>query len=595
MNFSNEFIDRVRVANPIVEVIGERITLTKFGKNHKACCPFHNEKTPSFTVASDKGIFKCFGCGEGGNVFNFIMKFEGTNFSEAIELLAKRAGIPLELPAGVTNSHLTKLREKNSRLLEVCWAAGAFFSEKLLGTKDVMEYLNKRAINLETARAFKLGYAPSSWDDLYSQLRKNGFSLEEIEAAGLISKTESGTITDKFRNRLIFPIWNLSGDVIAFAGRAIDDALPKYLNSPETPLYNKSKVLYPINLTKKAIAETKTVIICEGYMDVIALAKHGFINCIASCGTALTQEHAHLLKRFAKKVIVAYDGDQAGQAATVKNINVLLEQGLEVRVLSIPAPDDPDSYLTQNGTAAFQELLDHSQPFFEFLLESLIKTHDISLTTGKLEVFRALFPIFEITNNEIFIEDYIQKISNRIGTSINLIQREYAQYLNSKQKQFRVRKNVQNDFSEINKAEKILLAAVLSSLTGLEYVYKNFDSKYIQNTLVQEIMLDIFKKYEEDNWNCAELYINEISETEHHLITTVQAEIIIDESKIIQIIEDCCKTLINDLHVSQIAKLKTELLNESDSKIQNEILIKIQNLQKKKNENSKIKKLTLNN
>lgn len=405
-------IEEIRQNNDIVEVISEYTNLKKAGKNYQGLCPFHNEKTPSFSVNADKQLFHCFGCKAGGNVFNFIMKIENLNFSEAIELLAKRAKIVLP------NYGDDRIKGEKDRLYEVNLLANRYFHYLLLQTKSgekARAYLKQRGIAPETMEKFRLGYAANGWDGLLNSLSKRGFSPEILEKVGLVvpRKQQSGYY-DRFRNRLIFPIFDLRGRVIGFGGRVLDDSLPKYLNSPETLLFNKSKSLYGLYHSRESIRTKQQVIMVEGYMDFLSLYQAGVENVVASLGTALTQEQAKLLTRYAGEVIIAYDADVAGAAATMRGLEILQSQGLRVKILDLPAGDDPDSFLRRKGKEAFLDLLANSLPWVEYNLQKTL--NEYRTTTGsKGQIVEKLLPILAKVNNQIERDEYIRSLSEKLS------------------------------------------------------------------------------------------------------------------------------------------------------------------------------------
>ncbi len=347
----------------IVDLISEYVSLKKAGQNLKGLCPFHTEKTPSFTVSPAKQIFHCFGCNTGGDMFSFLTRYENLTFPEALNMLAKRAGVELRTRPG----SVQKTGEKEI-MVSIHKDSLAFFEHHITKSDQSQKYLKGRGINRDTQNLFSLGYAPKSWNALLNYLIKKGYKPELIKKAGLISKGAKGYY-DTFRHRIIFPIYDLKGDVVAFGGRSIDGSDPKYLNSPETLIFNKRKVLYGLYKAKNAIKESGSALFMEGYMDVITAQMYGISNAVAPLGTALTQEHGKLIKRFAEDVVLVFDSDQAGIKAAKKAADILLESGLNVKMLLFPAKEDPDSFLRNQGKAAFQNLLDNPLTIIDFLLK----------------------------------------------------------------------------------------------------------------------------------------------------------------------------------------------------------------------------------
>ena len=359
-------IEEVRMASDIVDVVSDYVALKQKGRNFFGLCPFHPEKTPSFSVNPEKQIFHCFGCGTGGNVFTFIMKEEGVSFPEAVRILAKRAGISIPEPEETTDVNL-QVREALYHINEM---AMAFYEEQLFSPagREALEYLHSRGFTDDGIRTFHLGYAPDSFDALLKHATARHFSPEKLEQAGLLNKRDDGGYYDRFRHRIMFPILNLSGKVIAFGGRRLssDDTIPKYVNSPETPIYHKSNVLYGLFLARDAIREQDLAIFVEGYTDMMRLYLSGIRNVVATSGTALTPLQARLVRRYTKNVTLLYDSDTAGAAATLRGADVLVEQGLEVKVAELQEGEDPDSFVQKYGSDALREQLAKAIPLLDF-------------------------------------------------------------------------------------------------------------------------------------------------------------------------------------------------------------------------------------
>ena len=382
---SQQQIDEIIEKNDIGDVIGEYVKLERKGSGYSGLCPFHNEKTPSFSVHEGKQIFKCFGCGKGGNVVQFIMLAENLTYPEALEHLAQRAGITLE--KSISKEHEEKSRIK-SDIIAINKLAARFFYETLKKSPHAQKYFYDRGIRAETVKQFGLGYAPDSWDALYQHFQKSGISPkpELLEKAGLITSREGKKgYYDKFRNRVIFPIFDVQGNVIAFGGRVMDNSMPKYLNSPETPAYSKGNNLYALNIAKKS--QSDRVIIVEGYMDCIALHKAGISWAVASLGTALTEAQARLLKKYFNEVIIGYDADSAGQKATMRGLDILARAGFRVRVLSLADVDknvkDPDEFLKKHSVDELLKAVDMSKSLIEYKISKIEERYPTSSIESK--------------------------------------------------------------------------------------------------------------------------------------------------------------------------------------------------------------------
>ncbi|MGQ9631457.1 MAG: DNA primase [bacterium] len=425
MEIPREIIDEIRSRNDIVEVVKEHLTLRPSGKNFKALCPFHSEKTPSFIVNSEKQIFHCFGCGEGGNVYSFVMKMEKVGFPEAVRILAARAGVEhlLKLPP------LSERQSLRERVCDVNERVVEYYHNLLLNSEAgarAREYLARRGIGAEAIQRFKLGYAPDSWNAVISFGRRSGISEEDLLRAGLVVKGRDGnSYYDRFRQRLIFPIWDGKNRVVALGGRALDDSLPKYINSPETPAYNKSSILYGLNWARREIQERDAAILVEGYMDCVALHQVGITNAVASLGTSLSREHVGLLRRYARRVFIAYDSDSAGVAATLRGLDLFLEAGVQVKVVPLPEGMDPDSFIRKEGKGAFDELLRKSLPFFEFRLGRAVEGNDITTAEGKTKVVAEVIPTLVRMRSAIERQEGVKLLAERLGLDEGIILDEF--------------------------------------------------------------------------------------------------------------------------------------------------------------------------
>ena len=396
---AGSFADKVKQQADIVRVVGEYVRLKKSGQNFTGLCPFHGEKTPSFAVHPVKQIFHCFGCGKGGDVFSFVMEMEKCQFPEALRIVAEKCGIAIPRPKERSPEE-RKENQQRAALVEMHREAQAFFVHQLETTaegKAARAYLEDRGLNAEAVARFGIGYAPSGGDALLRYLKQK-YAEKLLVESGLISRDQSGRLFDRFRRRITFAIANESGKVVAFGCRALGDDLPKYLNSPETPIYSKSNVLYYMDRAKDAIRRQDFAVLVEGYMDAIAVARAGISNVVASCGTSLAEPQIKLLGRFTKRVIVNYDPDAAGQAATERSISLLLEQDFEVRVLALPAigdkKADPDLFIREKGAEAYVKALKESPPYVDYLI-ARARQMDLTTGEGKLRALNFLMPYLQ--------------------------------------------------------------------------------------------------------------------------------------------------------------------------------------------------------
>lgn len=423
-----EFIDEVRTSNDIVNVVSEYVRLERKGKNYFGLCPFHKEKSPSFSVEPGKQIYYCFGCGKGGNVINFVMQVENLDYLQAIRLLAERAR--LTVPEGESEEEKKKYH-LIEELLKLNKDAAKFFYGQFMKEENhiARAYLKERKISLDTIKKFGLGYSTESWDDLYKYITSAGYSDFLIEKSGLFLKKKAGGYVDRFRNRIMFPIFDVRGNVIAFGGRAIKKGdMPKYMNSPETPVYSKSRNLYALNIAKNS--GKNNIIVVEGYMDVISLHQSGIINTVASLGTALTESQARLLKKYAEDVIISYDADSAGQAATVRGLGILTEAGCSVKVLTVPEGKDPDEFVKNKGRDAFQRLIENAVTLVEYKIRLLKKDISTDNVEGRISFLTKISQLLAQIDSSVEREVYIRKISKEYDISEDSLFQEVYKIIN---------------------------------------------------------------------------------------------------------------------------------------------------------------------
>lgn len=394
--------EQIRNAVDIVQIIGERVPLKKAGKAYLARCPFHTEKTPSFNVNPDLQIYKCFGCGVGGDVFSFLMAYDKISFPEALRALAERAGIPMT--DTVSRKHQAR-REANDPYYQANALAREYFVDSLNDPKkgtSAREYLTQRGLTEETIHKFGLGYAPDSWDGLLALARIRNITPNILVESGLAVRNEKGRVYDRFRGRVTFPITNDSGRVVAFGARTLDpDGEPKYLNSSESPVYQKNRILYGLYHAREAIRREKTVFVVEGYMDVIRLMQDGIGNVVATCGTSLTAEHGRLLKRYSDRVVLIFDGDTAGGRAAVRAGDTLLEAGIESIVALLPAGEDPDTLVARDGPDALQKIADDGTPFVRFRWKRLGEEYDLRTVTGRNSAIGVILDVVALVEDEL--------------------------------------------------------------------------------------------------------------------------------------------------------------------------------------------------
>ncbi|HYH04247.1 MAG TPA: DNA primase [Bacillota bacterium] len=444
-----ELLREIKEKNDIVSVISEYTTLKRSGRGLTGLCPFHSEKTPSFNVNQAKQFFYCFGCGKGGDVISFIMKVENLDFIGAAKRLAQRAGIDWPEYQPVSEEE-----RKKEQLYKLNKLAAAFFNQCLIKTENgepARRYLSTRKIAPETCSAFGLGYAPAGWHHLTELLKQKQVALEEAEKIGLVGFGENG-FYDRFRERLIFPIMDLRGNIVGFGGRIFDNSQPKYLNSPESVLFHKSNLLYGLYQAKETIRRKQQVIIVEGYLDVIQAHQAGFTQAIASLGTALTREHVKQIKRYATEAVLAYDADNAGRNATAKGIELLQEAGLEIKILDLPAGHDPDSLIREEGAAAFENLLQNRMNLVDYKINQVVGKYDVNNPEGKAGAVREVLPELASVDSTIAREAYIRRISREVGVSETAVLNELRRWIRNNGKNSQVLDRINNNSytNEIN-------------------------------------------------------------------------------------------------------------------------------------------------
>ncbi|HBY56576.1 MAG TPA: DNA primase [Candidatus Atribacteria bacterium] len=498
MRFSSELLEEIRNRCDIVDIISGYVPLKPAGKGFKGLCPFHEEKTPSFMVSPEKQLFHCFGCGEGGNVFNFIMKFEKVEFYEAVKMLAKKAGVTL--PSDDKKGNL--LYKQKDRLYKLNNLAAKYYQECLARTfqgKKIKNYLKKRGINDKTVEKYRLGYAPAGGNLLINFLKKKGYSYENLIKAGLVKRSNiDGSYLDYFRNRIIFPIFNVQGNIVGFGGRVLDDSLPKYINSPETLIYNKGENLYNLNFAREDIRKKNEAIIVEGYTDILIVQQYGCTNTVASLGTALTIKQIELIKRFADNVLIAYDADSAGNLATLRSLDLLIKTGLGVKVIVLPQGYDPADFLIKKGSKAFQFLIEKSLSLIDYRLKLLYAKYNTSTIEGRVKIIEEILPTLSVIDNEVELRAQIKKLSEELNLSEEAILIELKKYKRGA-KEFTY--NFIRPDSEPGNvvAEKILIGSMLGDVEIAQKVLKDLREEDFTVLLHRQIVSAIESLLRDNN------------------------------------------------------------------------------------------------
>jgi len=455
--------DEVRTAADIVKIVGDYVKLRKAGANFMGLCPFHQEKTPSFAVHPTKQIFHCFGCGVGGDVFKFVMLVENLSFPEALRRVAEKVGVPIR--ETFRDEAIDASARERGTLHKIHEAATKFFASQLGATAEgraARAYLADRGLSDEVVGRFRLGYAPGDGQALTRWLQDTGFGLESLEKSGLILRDAEGKRHfDRFRRRIIFPIANPSGKVVAFGGRALGDDQPKYLNSPETPIYVKGRVLYHLDRAGVAIRKLDYAILVEGYMDCIAVASAGIENVVATCGTSLTESQTRLLARYSRRAVVNYDPDSAGVAATERSLNLLLEEGFEAKVLALPGGLDPDSFIRRQGVAAYRERLAAAPTYLDYLTERAAAQHDLRRPEGKVAAANIVMPYLVRVPNALLRAELANRLAERLRVDERLLWEELRHAASEGRREIQVRREAAS--VKATPAEKRLLRAFLES------------------------------------------------------------------------------------------------------------------------------------
>ena len=587
MRYSETIIDEVRQSNDIVDVISQYVHLKRSGRNYFGLCPFHNEKSPSFSVSPDKQIFHCFGCGVGGNVFSFLSKIENMSFIEAVQNLASRANIAL--PTLENNADSAK-EELKAKVYKVNEFAAEFYHQNLYKpeAKPGQEYVKKRKLSNETLKSYRIGFS-GKFDELYKALKQEGFQEKEILESGLVNKNENGKYIDRYRNRLMFPICDVRGRVIAFGGRVLDDSKPKYINSPENIVYSKGRHLFGLNVAKKG--DLKKILIVEGYMDVISLHQRGITNVVAALGTALTQNQGWLLRRNSEQVILGFDSDGAGQTAILRSIEILQNMGCDMRILQMEGAKDPDEYIIKYGNTRFQALMDKAISLVEYKVKILKKDLNLENAADKIKFLNEISNLISNVENNMEREVYIENIAKTYNISKEAIYAQvnklkYSGTNNEKVlEKTRVVQKIKKEESavseKIKKREDTILSLLLDeNFNVYEIIKQNVKADDFKYEIDRKIAIKLYEEFEKGNSNISGI-IDKLSEEEQNHVTAILAEdygIENTEKAIDDVLKNYEKDKLNE-RKQEIIKLRSNNLdNEEQEKLLkelNEIIYKL--------------------
>ena len=590
--YSEEIIDEVRQSNDIVDVISQYMYLKRSGRNYFGLCPFHNEKSPSFSVSPDKQIFHCFGCGVGGNVISFIMKIEGCGFVEAIQILAEKANIQLPTLENNLDSQREELKAKVYKVNEFT----ADFYHKNLYTSNAkigQEYVKKRMLTNDTLENYKIGFS-GKFNELYTALKRNGFGDQEILESGLVNRNDNGQYIDRYRNRLMFPICDVRGRVIAFGGRVLDDSKPKYINSPENVVYSKGRHLFGLNVAKKY--DTKQLLIVEGYMDVISLHQRGVKNVVGALGTALTQQQGFLLRKNAEQVILSFDSDEAGQTAKIRAIDVLQNMGLDLRVLQMEGAKDPDEYIIKYGNARFKNVVDRAISVLEFKIKILKNKLNLDNINDKIKFLNEIAKLLSNIDNTMEREIYIEKISDTYQISKEAIYAEvnklsYAKNQNEKilDKKKTVVVHRKQEISQVSqtlqKRENMILSILLTGNMDLYQVIKiNVNCDEFKDELNKKIAKKLYEEFEKGNSNINAILDKMDDEEQSHITEIMADDYGIDdmEKAIDDIIQSYQRDKLNDRKMQILTLLDEQLEGNEKKNLESELIGIVNQLAKMK-------------
>ena len=590
MRYSDEIIEEVRQNNDVVDIISQYVHLTRKGRNYFGLCPFHSEKSPSFSVSPDRQIFHCFGCGVGGNVYTFLMKIEGITFKESLEQLAERANI--QLPTYENSADAAK-DELKAKVYKVNEFAAEFYHQNLYKpvARIGQEYVKKRKMNRETLEAYRIGFS-GRFDELYKALKAQGFEEKEILESGLVNKNANGTYIDRYRERLMFPICDARGKVIAFGGRILDDSKikdpkfpqPKYINSPENVVYSKGRHLFGLNVAKKESA--KKLLIVEGYMDVISLHQRGITNVVGALGTALTEQQGWLLRKNTEQVILGFDADGAGQTAIERSMKILQKMGCDMRVLQIEGAKDPDEYIVKFGEGRFRLAMDNAISLVEFTVKNLKKDLNLDNTSDKIKFLNKIAQILSKVENTMEREIYIEKIAKGYNISKEAIYAEvnkliYAgnktdKVLQSNTKEIKhVEIEIKDDIidEDLQRRENTIIAILLENNNNIfQKIKEKIKPEDFRSEINKKIAKELYNELEKEDCNINKL-IDTFDETMQSHITMLMATDfeIEDVSKAVEDIltkyekerlENRKREILKQLEIEQDAQKKTQLGKE---------------------------------
>lgn len=550
MKFDDQLVEQIRNSINIVDLVGSYLRLKKKGQNYSALCPFHPEKTPSFVVSDSKQIFKCFGCGAGGDIFKFMMMMESHSFPDAVDLLAQRCGLSVQQSDKQKSSQIL-LREQKQKAMEFASKCYRHFLDQ---SQMAQNYLRGRKITSKTAELFQIGYAPEG-GRLFAILKKEGFSEDVLLTCGLIKEGKGGRRYEQLRQRIVFPILDLRGRVIAFGGRLMSNGVPKYLNSPETELYNKGAHLYALDLSRSEIRRRGFAILVEGYFDCIVPHQFGFRNVVASLGTSLTNDQVRLLRHYTRRVVMNYDPDSAGMNATLRGVDIFVREGFDVSIAQIPGGQDPDSYLRDYGAQAYGDVLRSSAPFLDFLLSWLIRQQEDPYSPkGKREITEQILPHLTGIPNRIERAEYVSKVAALLKIDENLILAEMRRF---RQRQSRpLPTTTTTRLETVTPAEKTLLLAALDPVHTAQ-VFSYVDNNWFDGLGSGKIFEAFFDLRLQKKELTVVATLERLQPEDQHLLETLA---VASESLSEEVIQNCAQALRRKYFEKLSQKIQQEIL-----------------------------------
>lgn len=585
--YSEEIIEQVRQSNDIVDIISQYVHLTRKGRNYFGLCPFHNEKSPSFSVSPDRQIFHCFGCGVGGNTYTFLMKIEGIGFKEAIEQLAEKANI--QLPT-IQNAEENAKEELKAKVYKINQFTAEFYYQNLYKptAKNAQEYVKKRKLTQNTLETFKIGFS-GKYDELYKSLKTQGFGEKEILESGLVIKNDKGQFIDMYRNRLMIPICDIRGRVIAFGGRVLDDSKPKYINSPENVVYSKGRHLFGLNVAKKDCS--KKLLIVEGYMDAISLYQRGITNVVAALGTALTEQQGWLLRKSTEQVILGFDADTAGQTAIARSMEILQKMGCDMRVLQIDGAKDPDEFVLKFGEGRFKLAMDNAISLVEFKVKSLSKDINIENASDKIKFLNEIAKILAKVDNTMEREIYIEKIAKGYNISKEAIYAEVNKliYTSSKADNLLqgkvvkiqiIKRNEKEENSideDLKNREDTIIALLLDANTKVfQKIKEKIKPEDFKDETNKKIIIKLYEELEKQDTNLNKLIDEFDEQTQNHITEVMATDYGIENTE--KAVEDILSKYERERLESQKKYILKELETEQDGEAKKKLSKELSNI-----------------